>query len=575
MEIETPPVEKRNVFGRLFGRSDFSLNQKISVINLLLLLLVLPLGIIASLNPVKLFQKAATETFGFGKNLRFDGLTSYVKVLSGKNLPDLNSDFTIEMWLKPKVNPLGGIDNYILVKMSNDFRQYEYLVTKEPMNKQGDGPIYFVAYNNGDPKGIRGNTSLISDGNHWYHLAITKKDQNIKIFINGKIDKEEQFIINPGINSDFPLYIGTNFMYSGELESPFIGDLEELRISNSARYLTAFNPQLTPFDVESSALAIFRFNNDLTDSSWNKHETTASGKIEYVENDIIPPTITPTAAPTDAPAFTPTPTITRQGAYRIDLSNPHVTLVCQKGDPNCYFNSSFRPVNIAGQALYNTTIYAGSSPQNLVKYIGFDSNWTSGQSKTTKIVPPGEAAISSLVKMIPPAVAGEYSGTLYVDGQTCNNNVNPPDCYYYGAGQVNIKIKVVDNLNTTQTPTPLPTKILTPTPTYRAIPTSTPVVNSPPTISTKYLPSGRRFFWYTTAVKGEDINVNDTLTMNINNLPKNLAVKSCKNYIGSGKRQIVCYIEGRNMQAGKFNIEIKITDSYKNSTTKILPLIVQ
>ncbi len=188
--------------------------------------------------------------------------------------------------------------------------------------------------------------------------------------------------------------------------------------------------------------------------------------------------LTPPTLPTVTPFPTPRP-----GAYRLELSNNKINMTCSKGDVNCFYQSTLRPINNISQPLYRTTLYTSSSGGSL-QYTNASGAWTSGQTILNNTVNPGGAAINTLVKAIPPAVVGVWNATLYVDGQTCNTRVTPPDCYYYGATQLNIKITVIDgpvptatatlrptitptqrpSITPTRVPTAIPTRSVTPTP---------------------------------------------------------------------------------------------------------------
>ena len=171
-----------------------------------------------------------------------------------------------------------------------------------------------------------------------------------------------------------------------------------------------------------------------------------------------PVIITPTLAPTISPI--------QVGAYSLRLTNYQTEITCKLGDPNCYYQTTLIATNRTGKPLYNTTMYQ-SSPNNIMSFIGFDGNWTSQKSTTTKIVQPWEEAVNTLVKVVPPKILGKTNSTFYIDGQTCNINVSPPDCYFYGASSLTVTINVVESLTPTThplSPSPQLTPPLTPSP---------------------------------------------------------------------------------------------------------------
>lgn len=166
------------------------------------------------------------------------------------------------------------------------------------------------------------------------------------------------------------------------------------------------------------------------------------------------------------------------GAFDLTLSNGNTTLNCQRGDTNCTFQTVVIAKNRTDKPLYNTTIYT-SSPNNSMTYIGFDGSWTSGQSKASRVVQPGEEIVNTLVKVVYPSnFTGPLYAAFYIDAQTCNPNTTPPDCTYYGASSFTVTINIVD-----------PTPTATPRPT--SSPTSTPRVTPTPSRTTAPTPSIR------------------------------------------------------------------------------------
>lgn len=165
----------------------------------------------------------------------------------------------------------------------------------------------------------------------------------------------------------------------------------------------------------------------------------------------------------------PTP-LPGTGAYSINLS-PNITeKTCYKNDPNCFLQVNYFGYNRTGEALYNTTFYTSGNYYKNLSYIGFDGNWTTGQSSTSQVIQPG-GSINTLVKLIPPAdFLGTLSTSLYVDGKTCTV---PSSCYYYGGSETKFTINIIDS-PVTPTATPSPTLIITPTPTASPSPTVVP-----------------------------------------------------------------------------------------------------
>lgn len=266
----------------------------------------------------------------------------------------------------------------------------------------------------------------------------------------------------------------------------------------------------------------------------------------------LTPPITPPFTPPIS--VTPTPTPSR-GAYKLVL-NPNVTsIVCTKGDPNCYLKNVLVVYNNINQKLYNTTFYT-SNYKGMLSYIGFGGGLTTGTSTTTKVFEPGQEVINTLVKVTPPNEVGTYYATLYIDGKTCNPATTPPDCYYYGASNVTFVVKVVDAIPL-PTSTPTPTNIPTPTPTVvipTKTPTPTPKKNRNPVFITNYLPAGKLNRPYHANIVATDPD-GDRIKMTAYYVPQGLKF----GYI-SGPGKSIGLITGNPQKLGPQNIYIRIED---------------
>lgn len=177
-------------------------------------------------------------------------------------------------------------------------------------------------------------------------------------------------------------------------------------------------------------------------------ERGVKGEIHYKNlklgaflNQILTPTLSPSITPPPSNLISPTPIISH-GAYLLSLTNNNLTLVCQKDNKNCQFLTTVTATNGINKSLYKTTIYT-SSPRNILEYIDFTGQWNSGKSQTEKVVNPKETAINTQVRVKNPGIVGEWYASWYIDGQTCNTNTTPWDCYFFGASSFTVTIKVI------------------------------------------------------------------------------------------------------------------------------------
>lgn len=113
--------------------------------------------------------------------------------------------------------------------------------------------------------------------NMWYHVAAVKNGSNLSLFVNGKKEK----LLNNGQSSwdgvytgqlldsgDSPISIG-GLYFDGAIkeENNLQGIVDEVRVSNIARYSTNFSVSANPFISDGNTQALFHLDGDTTDNT--------------------------------------------------------------------------------------------------------------------------------------------------------------------------------------------------------------------------------------------------------------------------------------------------------------------
>jgi hypothetical protein len=162
-----------------------------------------------------------------------DATNNYLSVAHASDLNLSNiSNWTIEAW----VYPLTTINNNATNTIVNKDGVYNGFV-----------PQYSVYINNGaglavglGPTGYQVITSTATVAtNTWSHVAIVREGANIKLFINGNLDKSVALTATMS-DGGRPLIIGNQ---TG-IGQGFQGYIDDLRISRSAKYSNSFDPNL-------------------------------------------------------------------------------------------------------------------------------------------------------------------------------------------------------------------------------------------------------------------------------------------------------------------------------------------
>lgn len=244
-------------------------------------------------------------------------------VIAPNPLLDLTGDLTIEAWIKPNApaNPQETQYSDIVTKHDGDGNAYglQYTSFKEP-----DG-TYSYSYNFSiaDKKINCGQVTLYTAnvqskiGYHvdeqtltkWKHIAAVKKGNTLYVFENGILvaNRTDWTFQSPCIQPNNPISIGARLTGDGQYQDSFFyGEIDEIRISNIARYTSDFPTQPEPFKTDSSTVALYHLDGNigyLNDASGNRLDGKIYGNIQYPNSTILvigptPPLLTPTKAPT-------------------------------------------------------------------------------------------------------------------------------------------------------------------------------------------------------------------------------------------------------------------------------------
>ena len=188
---------------------------------------------------------ASTDNHKFGtgslKSEDTDGET-YLVVPASSDWYFGTNDFTIEMWVMVSENT----GSTLLDVIKNDDNEFQLNITPT-------GSIRFGAKIGASPKAIFYTADGVFLVGEWQHIAIVRNGANSYIFLNGisqTLTIDFGFDANIVGIADADMTIGT---YVG-------GFIDELRISNLARYNSGFTVQTEQFFPDSDTILLLHFN---------------------------------------------------------------------------------------------------------------------------------------------------------------------------------------------------------------------------------------------------------------------------------------------------------------------------
>jgi len=136
-------------------------------------------------------------------------------------------------------------------------------------------------------------TSIVADT--WVHVAVVHQGSNIKLYLDGVLDSNFSSVTLASMNSNFgePINIGDSQAHSGG--DTFVGYLDEVRISNTARYTADFSGSLpsAAFTNDSNTKLLLHMDgaNDgtvFTDSAVKDNPLTVSSDMTWFTSSSYP-----------------------------------------------------------------------------------------------------------------------------------------------------------------------------------------------------------------------------------------------------------------------------------------------
>ena len=183
------------------------------------------------------------------------GGSSYLGDGSSDNLsiPDLRipqtGNFTLECWFRP----------------ANTGERFDLIAT----NTTGEGRTFCNTTTSNQIQAFIGTTvgnllltsTTTYSANTWYHYAFVRNGNNYYLFLDGNLEASETVGTNRSI-AQVAVLIGARPSFGNDAMN---GHIDEVRISNTARYTANFTPSTTPFQNDSNTLLLLHM--DGTDAS--------------------------------------------------------------------------------------------------------------------------------------------------------------------------------------------------------------------------------------------------------------------------------------------------------------------
>jgi hypothetical protein len=188
-----------------------------------------------------------------GASALFDGTGDYLIVANNDLLYWNTQPYTIEFWCRVSGFATSQLYNDPTIVGNMDPGSDADYWSFGPDN---DGDLTFKYYNGSDQRVVSTGSKMST--NIWYHCAAVIDSNTIKIFLDGTQVNSAAISGTPQFSTG---YGGLNIGWgrSTSLRS-FNGYLDELRISNTARYTASFTAPTAPFQNDANTLLLLHMD---------------------------------------------------------------------------------------------------------------------------------------------------------------------------------------------------------------------------------------------------------------------------------------------------------------------------
>lgn len=187
---------------------------------------------------------AASTPTKFGYSIGFTNACLYTPVNAKFALPS-GSPWTYEAWVYPLSIPN---PSHIIIDNRNP-------VSSSQPNNRAFMRFRYQLLSFGDGATFTSGTTHIAT-NTWYHCAVTYQSGIVKVFLNGNLEASGSYVNMNLSQGNHPLSIAASISGNSALLDVLNCYVDEVRISNVARYTASFSPQIEPFENDLNTLVL-------------------------------------------------------------------------------------------------------------------------------------------------------------------------------------------------------------------------------------------------------------------------------------------------------------------------------
>ena len=210
---------------------------------------------------------ATTKKIGSG-SMYFDGTGDYLSIPDSDDFDFINGDWTVDFWFNLK----GGTQNQALVNHldHNTNNQFDWKITYKK-----DTDSLRIEYYCGGWQDL--DTVALINYDEWHHVALVRDSSTLRLFMDGTMINTNSIGSCSGQGSNQPVRIGAAWGTTYGYVNYFNGSIDEVRISDTARWTSSFTPDTSPYSADANTTLLLHMDGDESDSN---HTVTFNGDAD-------------------------------------------------------------------------------------------------------------------------------------------------------------------------------------------------------------------------------------------------------------------------------------------------------
>ncbi len=298
----------------------------------------------------------------YGKALKFNGQNGYALKTERT---EYNEPFTLEGFIKPYATTSGSVVFSINPDGSNNACGDIGTFSVTPINDTEMLVRTVISQPGTDEIQLQNGATI--PVNEWAHIALVfEASKSAHIYVNG-VEVGNTELTRP-FCADTTISMGS--LYRGgsseQILDPFLGEIDEVRLSKTARYTETFTVPTTPFVPDENTISLWHFD-DSTKDEFTGNDAAISDSVEFIVSTLGTPVAPPACkvnlatcawdAAEGATSYkyrvseTESGTIVTEGTFTSEdgsLNSPSITF---QSDANKSYTCSVTPANDCGDGV--------------------------------------------------------------------------------------------------------------------------------------------------------------------------------------------------------------------------------